>query len=158
MVQIIYLLVPFIPIIIMYIAIISVITRTNNYCKQVLMNSTVIIFTSLIAFLPATITNAVELPMSFEFAQIATVTFYYLNVVVNPLVYFCMHPRARSAVKEWLSHIRGSVYDRFQFLCENVANCTTAIYLDSTKRFRSIWYHIIMYLSTSKNSVDADCE
>ena len=157
-VQIIYLLIPFLPITIMYIAIVSVITRNTNYSKHVLVNATVIIFTSLIAFLPATITNAFAIPMPFEFAQIGTVTFYYLNTVVNPLVYFCMHPRARTAIKDWYSYIRETVSTNCQHLYDSISHSFSPVYQDFTELCRLIFYPFMVIFSTSKNSVSVESE
>ena len=155
-VQIVYLLIPFIPIILMYIAIVSVITRSANYCKHVLVNATVIIFTGILAYMPATITNESEIPMSFEFAQIGTVTFYYLNTVANPLVYFCMHPRAREALKEWLGCLKISFRNNCQNVYKTVTTYCSPMMEILTKRCRNIWYRIFTFSSASKNSVGGE--
>lgn len=155
-VQIVYLLVPFIPIIIMYIAIVSVITRSANYCKRVLVNATVVIFTGILAYMPATITNESHIPMSFEFAQIGTVTFYYLNTVANPLVYFCMHPRAREALKEWLGCLKLSFANNCENAYKTVTTYCSPMLEIFTKRCRNIWYRILTCSSISKNSVSGE--
>lgn len=137
----------------MYIAIIKVITRSTNYCKHVLVNATVIIFTGLLAFLPATVTNVTEVEMSYEFAQIGTVTFYYLNVVTNPLVYFCGHPQTRAAMKDWFSNLRNSIRDSYQ---NNVGGRLRTAKQGLAKKFRKVWYQLVVLFPTSKNSVSAE--
>lgn len=94
----------------MYVAIATVVTRSNNYCRHVLITATVIIFTGLISYVPATLANATSVEMGYPFAQVFTVTFYYLNVIVNPLVYFCLHPRAKAAFKNWTAKVREACF------------------------------------------------
>jgi len=86
---------PFFLIILLYIWIVVVISQHHLYCKNVLLTSTIVIFSGIVAYYPATITNFLSIPISYEFAQVATVTFYYTSSVVNPLVYFCWNPLAK---------------------------------------------------------------
>ena len=37
--------------------------------------------------------------MSYEVAQILTITLYYINGIVNPLIYFVAHPMTRRQVR-----------------------------------------------------------
>ena len=69
------------------------------------MTSSLVIFSGIIAYFPSCISNIFNITISYEFAQIATVTFYYTSCVVNPLVYFCMHPRAKIALSVWLREL-----------------------------------------------------
>ena len=44
-----------------------------------------------------------HLNMSYEVAQIFTVTLYYMNSVFNPIIYFCVHPRVKKQLSGHLS-------------------------------------------------------
>ena len=85
----------------MYIVIGVEITRNSLHSRRTLTTATLIIFSGLVAYFPSCISNIFDIAVSYEFAQIGTITFYYTSCVVNPLVYFCMHPRAKIALGIW---------------------------------------------------------
>ena len=58
-----------------------------------------IILSSLISYLPSIIVNTWNVEMSYEVAQILTITLYYINGIVNPLIYFVAHPATRRQVR-----------------------------------------------------------
>lgn len=99
---------PFCLIVLMYLVIIFKITRNNLQSRQILATSTIIIFAAIIAYFPSCIANLFDIPMGYEFAQILTISMYYSCNVVNPLVYFCLHPRAKMALGMWLRRNRGT--------------------------------------------------
>lgn len=55
--------------------------------------------TSLVSNLSVVILDITKIPLSYEVAQIVTVTLYYTNGVVNPVIYFAAHPRAREYMR-----------------------------------------------------------
>ena len=97
---------PFLLIITMYVVIAFQITRNSLHSRRILKTSTLVIFSGIVAYFPSCIANIFDMAMSYEFAQVLTVTFYYTSCVVNPMVYFCMHPRAKIAFSIWVRELR----------------------------------------------------
>lgn len=90
----------------MYLVIGFYIARNSLHCKRILTTSTIVIFSGLLAYFPSCIANIFDITIGYEVAQIATITFYYTSSVINPLVYFCLHPRAKVALRVWVTEIK----------------------------------------------------
>ena len=97
-VQIVVIILPLITIPAMYGIMTCVIVRNKLRCKRFFITSSAIILTSILAYLPSALTSMFEIPMSYEFAQISTVTLYYSNSIINPIIYFALHPKTKSVM------------------------------------------------------------
>ena len=97
-VQIIAIIVPLVVIPCMYITMLATICHHKVKCRRFFITSTAIVGTGLIAYLPSALASMFNIPMSYEFSQVATVTIYYSNSIINPLIYFCSHPKAKDAI------------------------------------------------------------
>ena len=99
--QVCLLFAPFLLVLILYSTMLVIITRTRRRCGWFLITSTGIILTSLLSYSPTVISNTWDIPLSYQSSQILTVTLYYTNGIVNPLVYVVAHPVARRHVEKW---------------------------------------------------------
>lgn len=73
--------------------------KTQKGCNRFLFISTAIILTNLLTHSPSIIVNIKSIPMSYEASQILITTFYNSGII-NPLIYFLAHPRARLYISE----------------------------------------------------------
>ena len=96
------LMVPFFLIILMYGIMLCFIIRNRLKCGRFLVTATGIILTSLLSYSPSLIANIWNISLSYETSQILTVTLYYINGIVNPLIYVVVHPATKSYVKNLL--------------------------------------------------------
>ena len=90
--QVCFLAVPFLLVVLMYGMMLVIIIRKRRRCGWFLMTSTGIIVTSLLSYSPTVIANTWTVPLTYEVSQILTVTVYYTNGIVNPLIYVIAHP------------------------------------------------------------------
>ena len=110
------LFVPFLLVLLMYGIMLFIIIRTRRRCGRFLVTATGIIMTSLLAYSPSVIATTWNISLSYEVSQILTVTVFYTNGVVNPLIYvYIAHPATRNYVKGWWmgkmdSTVQSSVY------------------------------------------------
>ena len=98
MVQILAIILPLVIIPCMYTIMLGTICHHKVKCKRFFITSTAIVVTGLIAYLPSALASMFDIPMSYEFSQVATVTLYYSNSIINPIIYFCFHPRTKDAI------------------------------------------------------------
>ena len=96
--QVCLIFVPFLLILLMYGIMLFIIVRKRRRCGWFLLTSTGIIATSLLAYSPSVIANTWDVPLSYEVSQILTVTVYYINGIVNPIIYVLTHPVTRKYV------------------------------------------------------------
>ena len=82
----------------MYIIMLIIIIKNKRQFGRFLAISSGIIVSSLLSYAPTVIAIAWSVPMSYEVSQILTVTLYYVNGIINPMVYFVAHPRTRQYV------------------------------------------------------------
>ena len=92
------LFVPFLLVLLMYIIMLIIIIKKKRRFGQFLAISSGIIVSSLFSYAPTIIAIAWSVPMSYEVSQILTVTLYYVNGIINPMVYFVAHPRTQQYV------------------------------------------------------------
>ena len=97
-VQIVAVITPLVIIPCLYTAMLVTICHHKLKCRRFFVTATAIVITGLMAYLPSALTSMFDIPMSYEFSQVATVTIYYSNSIINPLIYFCFHPKAKAAV------------------------------------------------------------
>ena len=90
-----YYVIPFFLNFLLYCAMLFVINRSSQRCGRFLVAASGIIISSLLAYAPTIITMSWSIPMAYEVSQILTVTLFYTNGVVNPLIYVGSHPSAR---------------------------------------------------------------
>ena len=85
--------VPFILIILLYgIMLCVLIRKTRRRSERFLITVTGIVMTSLLSYSPTVIADTWNVPMSYEVSQVLTVTLFYTNGIVNPLIYVLAHP------------------------------------------------------------------
>jgi hypothetical protein len=99
--QICLLFVPFLLVLLLYSVMLLIIFKKRRRCGWFLVTSTGIIVTSMLSYSPTVIANAWNVPLSYEASQILTVTLYYTNGIVNPIVYVVAHPATRRYLKSW---------------------------------------------------------
>lgn len=95
-----FLLVPFLLILVLYLVMLFFIIKNKMQCGRFLTTATGIIMTSLLSYSPTVIASTGAVPMSYEVSQLLTVTAYYINGIVNPLIYFVAHPITRNYVRK----------------------------------------------------------
>ena len=111
---ILFLLAPLVVLSILYILIIVAIIKNKIKFTKVIITTTTIILTGMIVCIPEVLMATFYINMSYEVAQIFTVTLYYTNSVFNPVIYFCVNPRVSEqisvsrAVKRTFSHTASS--------------------------------------------------
>jgi len=72
--------------------------KSGRSIKKIMRVSSVVVFTGCLAAIPDSLFARVDVTMSYEIAQVFTVTFWYLNCVVDPFVYFYSNPAIRRFV------------------------------------------------------------
>ena len=85
---------------ILYIIMAISILKSGRSLKKIIRVSSVIVLTGLIAVIPDTISFQFDITMNYEVAQVFTVTFWYFNCVVDPLVYFFSHPVMKGVLSD----------------------------------------------------------
>lgn len=86
---------PFLLILVMYIIMITVIIKNKIKATKLILTTSVIIVTSLLTTQPFLLMSSFGVQMSYEASQILTVTCYYLNGIVNPIIYLCCNTRVQ---------------------------------------------------------------
>ena len=94
-------LAPFSFILLMYCLMLGVIIRSKRWCGRFLITARGIIMTSLLSYSPTVIASFGKIPLSYQVLQILTVTVFYTNGIVNPLIYLASHPVTREQVRSW---------------------------------------------------------
>ena len=107
---------PFFLILILYIAMMFFFIKNKLRSGLFLVTASGIIMTSLLAYSPTVITNIWSVPMSYEVSQILTVTFFYTNGIINPLIYFMAHPTTQKQARIW-----------WRKLCDSTSTQSSAI-------------------------------
>ncbi|KAL5271534.1 hypothetical protein ACHWQZ_G001975 [Mnemiopsis leidyi] len=102
------LMVPFFLIILMYGVMLWFIVRNKLKCGRFLITASGIILTSLLSYSPSLIANIWNISLGYEISQILTVTLYYINGIVNPMIYVAIHPAAQSYVMRLLMKKKNS--------------------------------------------------
>ena len=97
------LLVPILLIVLLYVIMLLVIMRTRRTCGRFLATATGIIITSLLAYTPTAATATFNIRLNYELAQVLTVTVYYINGIINPVIYVATHPAALKYVRSFRS-------------------------------------------------------
>lgn len=95
------LFIPFLLVLIMYIIMLTIIIKSKRKFGWFLVISSGIIVSSLLSYAPTVIAVAWSVPMTYEVSQILTVTIFYVNGIINPMVYFMAHPRSRQYVTKY---------------------------------------------------------
>ena len=89
---------PLLLIILMYTMMLLVVIRRTDRGSRFLLTATGITITSVLAYCPTAITDTWDISLSYEVSQILTVTVYYINGTVNPLIYVATHPAAKKFI------------------------------------------------------------
>ena len=96
-------IIPFFSILFMYAIILSVIIKSRRSVGRFLLIVTLIAVTNLTAYTSSMVLDIWNVQMSYETAQILTVTFWYTNGIMNPLIYVATHPQTRKyVVDKWI--------------------------------------------------------
>lgn len=89
---------PFLLIIIMYGTMLFIILKTRRSCGRFLFTASGIIATSIIFYTPGVIFD-MGLEIGYKATQVFYVTFWYVNGVINPLIYVGSHPKTWEFIK-----------------------------------------------------------
>ena len=100
--QMILFIVPIILVILMYGTMLIIIVKTRRPCGRFLLTAFGIISTNLIFYTPGVIID-LGLKIEYRATQIVCVTFWYVNGVINPLIYVGSHPKTMEYVKSKLA-------------------------------------------------------
>ena len=107
--EICFVLAPFFMVIVLYITMLVFIIRSRLKFNRFLITATAIIMTSLLAFFPTVIANIWDIPMSYEVSQILTITLFYINGIVNPVIHVLVHPATEKSIRSWRDNIKNSL-------------------------------------------------
>ena len=99
-------IVPFFVIFVMYLAMLFFIVKNRIRSGRFLVTASGIVLTGLISYFPSLIANVWDIPMSYEESQLLTITLYYINGIVNPIIYVATHPATKQFVNDWLGKMR----------------------------------------------------
>ena len=109
--EICFVLVPFVLVIVLYIAMLVFIVRRRLKFNRFLITATAIIMTSLLAYFPTIIADIWDIPMRYEVSQVLTITLYYVNGIVNPVIHVLAHPATQESIRSWRENIRNSLQE-----------------------------------------------
>ena len=93
--QLILVVIPFALVIILQAAIMATIVKGKRTFGRFLGTSCGIILSNIIIFAPSVVTYVCDIQLSYKVSMILTVTLYYTNGIINPLIYVATHPVAR---------------------------------------------------------------
>ena len=93
------LIIPFVLIVLMYVSMLFIIVKAKRSCGRFLMLSSAIVGTNILCFSPMVTLIFVNEEMSYKATHILRVTFWYLNGIFNPLIYFLSHPKTRDYLR-----------------------------------------------------------
>ena len=111
--SIVYFIVPFLLVLAMYSVMLVVIVRNNRPRGHFLIIAIGITATNLLSYFPSIIADFFKISMSYETAQILTVTFWYTNGITNPLIYVASHPQTRKyVVEKWIRKSSRSIRNK----------------------------------------------
>ena len=95
-------IVPFLLIFLMYGAMLIILIQAKRPCGRFLFTAFGIIATNLIFYTPGVIMD-MGLKLGYKASQVVVVTFWYVNGVINPLIYVGSHPKTLEFVKSKLA-------------------------------------------------------
>ena len=97
--------VPFMLVTSLYGTMLFIIIKTKRSCGRFLLTACGIISTSLIFYIPGVILDTANLHIGYKATQVLYVTFWYVNGVINPLIYVGRHPKTWEFVQSKLGLI-----------------------------------------------------
>ena len=100
--QVFLFIIPFTLILFMYGYMLLIIFKTKRSCGHFLVVSLGIISTNLVCIIPEVITDIGNVQMGYKVTQVFYVTLWYVNGVLNPLIYVASHPKTIKYVKSKL--------------------------------------------------------
>lgn len=100
---ILFLVMPLLLICALYIFITIVMVKKKIKVTKVIISTSAIIASGMLVAIPEILMATFYLQMSYEVAQILTVTLYYTNSIFNPLIYFCLNPRVSEQISQRVS-------------------------------------------------------
>ncbi|XP_063680909.1 uncharacterized protein LOC134816095 isoform X2 [Bolinopsis microptera] len=86
---IVFLMAPFILIILMYSTMLFFVIKTGLESKRLFVITSAIILTGFITVIPDHLLTTFKIQLDYKIAQVFTVTLYYTNSICNPMIYFC---------------------------------------------------------------------
>ena len=107
--EILLLMVPFFAIVVLHVIMLVIIIKNKLKFNRFLITATAIIMTSLLAYFPTIIADIWDIPMSYEVSQVLTITLYYVNGIVNPVIHVLAHPATQESIRSWRENIRNSL-------------------------------------------------
>ena len=107
--EICFLVAPFFAIVALHVIMLVFIIKNSLKSNRFLITATAIIMTSLLAYFPTIIADIWDIPMSYEVSQVLTITFFYVNGVVDPIIHVLAHPATQESIRSWRSNIGKSL-------------------------------------------------
>ena len=111
-------IVPFFVIFVMYVAMLFFIIKNKIRSGRFLITASGIVLTGLISYSPSLIANVWNVPLGYEVSQLLTITLYYINGIVNPVIYVAAHPATKEHINDWLrkkgTEVRSAVDPGYQ--------------------------------------------
>ena len=107
--EICFLMAPFFVIVALHVIMLVFIIKNSLKSNRFLITATAIIMTSLLAYFPTIIADIWDIPMSHEVSQVLTITFFYVNGVVDPIIHVLAHPATQESIRSWRSNIGNSL-------------------------------------------------
>ena len=102
------LLVPLMIITFLYGIMVVFIIRNRIPVGQLLKTTTAILFTGIATIIPEVLISTFNLEMSYEVAQVLTITLYHTNCIYNPIIYFISNPRVTPQLKNRVRRLTAS--------------------------------------------------
>ena len=107
--EILLLMAPFFAIVVLHVIMLVFIIKNKLKFNRFLITAIAIIMTSLLAYFPTIIADIWDIPMSYEVSQVLTITLYYVNGIVNPVIHVLAHPATQESIRSWRENIRSSL-------------------------------------------------
>ena len=100
-------IVPIVLIPLMYSVVLYHIQTHTVACRRLLITCSAIVVASWLAYLPSSLTSIFHISLSYEVSMVLTVTMYYSNSVINPIIYFVLNPKTMRVIKHlWNPDLR----------------------------------------------------
>ena len=83
-----------------YLLILHTIVRKRISANTLVVSTSIIVLTGVLTSIPSLLFQVVKIDMRYEVKNVLLVTVYYVNGIINPLVYFCFNPRVREQIRQ----------------------------------------------------------
>ena len=92
--------IPMCTICVLYLLILYTIIERGISANTVVISTSIIVLTGVLTAIPGVLFQVMRIDMRYEVKNVLLVTVYYVNGIINPLVYFCFNPRVREKIRK----------------------------------------------------------